>query len=111
MLSTNYIAALELLFNKLAALGDVISDQVRRFHLIEGLSEDHSVVSSVMAYELDEGPHGAQASFPKGGKGFRRPQCTHGLLQRKVLSGMPRDVCKGEGTPDPEAHKNLVFIF
>ena len=31
----HYIAALELIFNKLAALGDVIPDQVRRFHLIE----------------------------------------------------------------------------
>ena len=59
----HYIAALELIFNKLAALGDVIPDQVRRFHLIEGLSEEyHSVVSSVMAYE---GPHGAQANYSK----------------------------------------------
>ena len=59
----HYIAALELIFNKLAALGDVISDQVRRFHLIEGLSDEyHSVVSSVMAYE---GPHGAQADYAK----------------------------------------------
>ena len=59
----HYIAALELIFNKLAALGDVIPDQVRRFHLIEGLSEEyHSVVSSVMAYE---GRHGAQADYAK----------------------------------------------
>ena len=32
----HYIAALELIFNKLAALGDVIPDQVRRFHLLKG---------------------------------------------------------------------------
>ena len=59
----HYIAALELIFNKLAALGDVIPDQVRRFHLIEGLSDEyHSVVSSVNAYE---GPYGAQADYAK----------------------------------------------
>ena len=59
----HYIAALELIFNKLAALGDVIPDQVRRFHLIEGLSDEYqSVVSSVMAYE---GPYGAQADYAK----------------------------------------------
>ena len=59
----HYIAALELIFNKLAALGDVIPDQVRRFHLMEGLSDEyHSVVSSVAAYE---GPQGAQADYAK----------------------------------------------
>ena len=40
----HYIAALELIFNKLAALGDVIPDQVRRFHLIEGLSDEYQSV-------------------------------------------------------------------
>ena len=59
----HYIAALELIFNKLAALDDVVPDQVRRFHLIEGLTDEyHSVVSSVSAYES---PHGAQADYAK----------------------------------------------
>ena len=59
----HYVAALEHIFNKLAALGDVFTDQVKRFHLIEGLSEEyHSVVSSVMAYV---GPHGELADYAK----------------------------------------------
>ena len=108
----HYIAALELLFNKLAALGDVIPDQVRRFHLIEGLSDEYqSVASSVMAYE---GPYGAQADYakavqiifrmkkvssPSGGKESRTLLCPHEPLQDAVLWGTPQHGRKGEGTP------------
>ena len=59
----HYTAALELIFAKLAALGDNVSDNVRRFHLLEGLGDEyHAIVSSVVAYE---GQFGRPADFAK----------------------------------------------
>ena len=59
----NYVAALDTIFTKLAALGEVIPDQVKRFHLLEGLGDEyHSIVSTVFAYET---PGGAHADYAK----------------------------------------------
>ena len=122
----HYIAALGLIFNKLAALGDIIPDQVRRFHLIEGLSDEYqSVVSSVMAYE---GPYGAQADYAKAVQiissfeesfiSKRRKGVQETTMFARASSrrgsmgwGTPQYVCKGEGMPDPAVHENHAYIF
>ena len=59
----HYVSALDLIFTKLAALGDFVPDHVRRFHLLEGLTDEyHSIISSILAYEA---PGGGQADYAK----------------------------------------------
>ena len=59
----HYVSALDIIFMKLAALGEVVPDQVKRFHLLEGLGEEyHSIISSVLAYEA---PGGGPADYNK----------------------------------------------
>ena len=54
----HYVTALDTIFAKLAALGDIVPDQVKRFHLLEGLGDEyHSIVSAVLAYEAPGGGH------------------------------------------------------
>ena len=48
----HYVAAMDVIFTKLAALGELVPDQVKRFHLLEGLGDEyHSIISTVLAYE------------------------------------------------------------
>ena len=54
----HYVATLDTIFTKLAALGEIVPDQVKRFHLLEGLGDEyHSIVSAVLAYETPGGGH------------------------------------------------------
>ena len=57
----HYVSALDLIFTKLAALGDFVPDQVQRFHLLEGLTDEYhstSIISSILAYEAPGGAGG-----------------------------------------------------
>ena len=59
----HYVAAMDVIFTKLAALGELVPDQVKRFHLLEGLGDEyHSIISTVLAYE---GPGGGHADYNK----------------------------------------------
>jgi gag-polypeptide of LTR copia-type len=60
----SYVAALETLFVKLAKMGKVLTDDDKRYYLLEGLSEDfrRGVAGNIYAYET---PAGDPADYAK----------------------------------------------
>ena len=123
----HYTSALELIFTKLAALGDNVSDNVRRFHLLEGLSDEyHAIVSSVVAYE---GPSGRHADFAKAVELISMYEDNFNSKRRKVnqdttmfakspatsTRGSQRDASKrnrggGDARPDSGTLEPCVFF-
>ena len=59
-----YVAALETIFARLAKIGHVVTDADKRYHLMEGLTEDfrRGVGGSIYTYE---GPLGQPADYGK----------------------------------------------
>ena len=59
-----YVAQLETIFARLAKIGHVVSDANKRYHLMEGLTEDfrRGVAGSIYTYE---GPQGQPADYSK----------------------------------------------
>ena len=124
----HYTSALELIFTKLAALGDNVSDNVRRFHLLEGLSDEyHAIVSSVVA---SEGPSGRHADFAKAVELISMYEDNFNSKRRKVnqdttmfakspatsTRGSQRDASKrnrggGDAQPDSGTLEPCVFFL
>ena len=112
------------MFAKLAALGDIVTDNVRRFHLLEGLGDEyHAIVSSVVAYE---GQFGRPADFAKAvelistyednfsSKRKRLHQETTMTAKSSAKRSSLRDAADrgGEGTPNlTPGRANIAFSF